>query len=331
MRTKEKDVPYCGVRQNKIKKAVPIVDENYFDLFMSFLKERYKIHVKKDVMFEEPPWTEDSVLRYYKFTNIRREHDRETKWLIKNIADNSWLSYRQKLLNIILFRMFNKHETLEIIGAPFKFEGVWECKTIVGRFKLYLENNKDFIPFSNAFLASGMKRILKQEFPKHKSFVPGLPIWKMKQLNESEFFTNLKFCKNQNEVYQLLRNINAIGDFLAYQIFVDFTYIKNFPFSENEFTIAGIGCKRGLDYLFLDKDGMSYEECIFWLRDNWKNFKKRDGVFFDPEKEMIDLKHYDRVMNVMSLENCFCEFGKYVKTLNKEGRPRSKYKPRKDD
>lgn len=328
MRTKEKDILYCGVRKDKIQEAQPEFDFENLETFMYYIKERYNIHMKKDVLKKRAPWTEDELMKKYRFTNVYREHDKETKWLIKNIAENSWLTYRQKILNIMLFRMYNKHEVFEIIGAPFKMEGVWECKAIVEKLRAHLSYNDSFCCFNNAFLTSGMKRILKAEFPKHKDFVSGLPIWKIKKLNESNFFTDLSLCKSQEEVYNLLKELPAIGSFLAYQIFVDFTYIKEFPFSENEFTVAGPGCKRGIDRVFEDKDGMTYEECIFWLRDNWKNLNYMD-YYFDPEEEMLDMKHYDRVMNVMSLENCFCEISKYIKAMKGEGRPRSSYKPRK--
>lgn len=330
MRTKEKDILYCGVQKDEIKKAKPKIHRENFDLFMKFVSERYRIHIQKDILHKEPPWTDDPVLSKYRFTNVRREHDRETKWLIHYIAENSWLTYRQKIFNIILFRMYNKHETLEIMGAPFNIESIWHCTEPIKRLKNHQKEDKDFVFFTAAFITGGLKLALKTEFPSRKDFVPGLPLYKLKQLNEHGFYVKLTMCRNQNEVYQLLRSINGIGDFLAYQIFVDFTYIKEFPFSENEFTVAGPGCRKGLDMLFTDKDGMTYEECLFWLRNNWYRFKNHK-LFFDPEKEMLDLKHYDRVMNVMSLENCFCELSKYIRAYNNTGRPRNKYKPRKDD
>lgn len=56
-------------------------------------------------------------------------------------------------------------------------------------------------------------------------------------------------AQSQKEVYDIIQELPSFAYFLSYQVFVDLTYIKDFPFSENEFTIAGPGCKRGLSYV----------------------------------------------------------------------------------
>ena len=76
---------------------------------------------------------------------------------------------------------------------------------------------------------------------------------------------------------------------------------------------------------------MSAEELIFWLRDNWEalnqyNTQKGNKHTVNPKILMEDLPEDDRRMNVMSLENCMCEFSKYYKTKNGIGRPRQKYR-----
>lgn len=138
----------------------------------------------------------------------------------------------------------------------------------------------------------------------------------------------INLCSTAEEVYKVLCTVPGISAFLGYQIFVDFTYMDEFPFSENEFTVAGPGCQKGLDSIFLDTDGMTPEECLFWLRDNldWL-FTERLGLEWSPEKLFQDLPKYDRYMNVMSLENCMCEFSKYMKVKHGLGRPRKTYKP----
>lgn len=327
MKSKPKDKKYCGVSLEKIQSAEPIFNKGQLKLLNKYITERYRIHVKKDVQQFQPPFTKNPILKEFKFTNIRREHDRETKWLIDNITNNDFLTYRQKLLNCILFRLYNKHESLEIIGAPIKFEGLWTFVPPREKIVKYSQDNPKYVWFTNAFITGGMKLILKKTYTK-ETIVAALPLRLMKTLNDFDFFNKIQACNGQNQVYDVLKGVDGIGDFLAYQIFVDFTYIDEFPFSENEFTVAGPGCKKGLDYLFEDKDGMSYEECLFWLRDNWNSIPIMYGLnrWFDPEEEMVDLKRYDRVMNVMSLENCFCEFSKYHRAYHDIGRPRNKYK-----
>lgn len=331
MRNKKKDIPYCGVRKEVIDKAEPEVDEESLNLFMSYITERYRIHVRKDVLHKEQPWTENEYLLKFRFTNIRREHDRETLYLIRHVTSNAFLTYRQKLLNVILFRLFNKHETFDICGAPFKFGAIWSYTDAVDRVKAYAKVDPDYVFFTGAFITTGTKSGIKKLFPNEPS-TPACILKYMKRINTNGLMNRIQDAQSPDEVFKALCNEVGIGYFLAYQMFVDFTYIREFPFSENEYVVVGPGCKKGLDYLFIDRDGMSYEECLFWLRDNWEYLRDYCGkAWFDPEKEMIDLKHYDRVMNVMSLENCFCEFSKYYRAVYDLGRPRNRYTKSEED
>lgn len=329
MLNKPADVPFCGVRKDKIQTAKPTVNEENLLHLYNFITERYKIHLRKDVLKTPQPWTADSVLLEFRFTNVRREHDRETKWLIEHITSNPRLPYGDKLMNCILFRLFNKHETSELIGQPIHFSSKYDPENYRGLFEQRAQEDPHFVFFTGAFNTGGMKRALKWYLNGAEEDSMPMRVMKfMKYLREDRIVPKLSHCRTQEEVYSLLRGYLGIGDFLAYQMFVDMTYIAEFPFSENEFTVAGPGCKKGLNYLFKDKDGMSHEECLFWLRDNLADlFHDILGKPWNPSKLFKDLPEYDRCLNVMSLENCFCELSKYIRAKTGTGRPRKKYKP----
>jgi hypothetical protein len=57
-------------------------------MFLYWIVERYKIHLKKDIKKLDPPWTNDPILQTYSFTNVRRLHDRVTKFVLKHICYN---------------------------------------------------------------------------------------------------------------------------------------------------------------------------------------------------------------------------------------------------
>lgn len=333
MKNKLKDVPYCGVRKQKIADfPIENINLNSLDILLHFVRERYKIHLRKDVYKKPAPWTKDEILKNFRFTNIRREHDRETRWLIKHITDNRNLSYEDKLLNCILFRLFNKYETSELIDAPIEFSRGYDPEDYRHAFVQAQKKDPHRVFFTGAFYTTGMKQGLKAYMPEDVSDTMEMRVmYFMKYLSE-EGICNLTSdsIETPKDMYDLLKSYTGIGEFLAYQIFVDMTYIKKFPFSENEFTIAGTGAKLGLKFLFNDTAGLTHSELIFWLRDNWKalnqyNIQHGNKNQFNPQKRMIDLPEYDRVMNVMSLENCMCEFSKYYRAYNNTGRPRKKY------
>lgn len=329
MRNKPADVLFCGVNADKIHTAKPTLDKQALLHLYNFIKRRYIIHLRKDVRKLSPPWTRDPVLANFRFTNVRREHDRETKWVIEHIAENDDLLYEDKLLNMILFRLYNKHQTAELIGMPIKFygqyKGDWDPEWYRSLFDAALVEDPKRVFFTAAFHTVGMKLTLQKVTG--EAFAPMRILKFINLLIKDGFVTKLGECKTQKEVFDTIVSYDGIGGFLGYQMFVDMTYIKRFPFSENEFTVAGPGCRNGLDRLFLDRDGMSYEECLFWLRENLDRlFCEELRKDWDAKKVFWDLPEEDRCFNVMSLENCFCELSKYIRAKTGTGRPRQTYK-----
>ena len=332
MKTKPADQLFCGVRKKVIQNANPQINEENLLHLYNFIKRRYNIHLKKDVLGKPQPWTNDPVLQEFRFTNIRREHDRESKWLIKNISTNPDLAYEDKLLNSILFRLYNKHQTSELIGMPIHFSKYedWDPEQYRHLFEEALEDDPHRVFFTGAFNTGGLKRALKWYLPKDTpdNSMEMRVMCFVKYLLGSTMIDDIKAAKTQKDVFKTLSSCMGIGGFLGYQMFVDMTYIPEFPFSENEFTVAGPGCRWGIDYLFDDKDGMTYEECIFWVRDNLERlFHEVLGKEWDCKKIFWDLPEEDRCFNVMSLENCFCELSKYIRAKTETGRPRKKYRP----
>lgn len=331
MRTKNKDVKYCGVRSIRIKTADPVLDEENLQLFFRFIKNRYKARVRKDLLKKDPPFTDDPIIQKYRFTNVKREHDRESRWAIKYIYENDFISYRNKILNAILFRIFNKHETMEIVGETMSFAN-YKTKSYQDAMYEYHKEHPDYLFFTNVFFTSGIKLALKNLYPEvysKRQFMPDLVLKLLDDISAIGYEKQIISANNQKTAFKKIKGIYGIGEFLAYQIFVDLTYIPDFPFSENEFTVAGPGCKKGLNYLFKDRDGMTYDECVFWLRDHWDELNDRmpKESKFDPNKLFFDCPKHDRNMNVMSIENCLCEISKYIRAYRKEGKPKRRYTP----
>lgn len=329
MRTKPADIPYCGCRVTKVATAQPTLWATKLHLFHHYVTERYTIHLLKDVYDQPKPWTDDPILQQFRFTNIRREHDRETKWYIQNIAQADSVSYDSKLLNTILFRLFNKHETAELLKLPQPFaDKPWKPESYRLKFVHAQIADPSYVFFTGAFNTGGVKVHCRTYMPKDvPDLIPLRMLYFLRHMQDDGIVSKIQAATNQAAVVQTLMSYDGLGPFLAYQVYVDYTYIKEFPFSENEYTVAGPGCRSGLDILFKDKDGMTYEECLFWLRDNLDIiFKTYIDYQWDPNKLFVDLPKEDRCFNVMSLENIFCEFSKYVRAYTGTGRPRKTYK-----
>ena len=335
MKNKPHDTPYCGVSTQKISDfPKENINADSLNMLLYYVSERYKIHLRKDIRHIHPPYTKDPVLKQFRFTNIRREHDKETKWLIQHITNNQDLTYEDKLLNCILFRLFNKHETSELINEPIQFSKGYDPELYRPAFEQRYEDDPEYVFWTGAFYTGGFKRAAKCYMPEGvKDTMEMRAMYFMKYLLDQDITQQLTAdtIESPQDICNLLQSYMGIGEFLAYQMFVDMTYIDEFPFSENEFTIAGPGAKLGLRFLFGDRGKMTYEELIFWLRDNWHelnqyNIQNGHKHTAEPIFLFTDLPEDDRVMNVMSLENCMCEFSKFYKTKHELGRPRKIYK-----
>ena len=317
MQNKPADVPYGGLNAYKIRSAKPVFNPEVLEIFKYYVAERYNMHLLKDVQGKQFPWTQDTILSMYRFTNIRREQDKNSKYLLKMMREHGNKLTLNTLCNIMLFRLFNKIETYELLEGWVDFEH-YNLSKIQEQLYIKADLPEGYRYFTNAYLSSGMKKEFNKYFPKQKVRVMNIP--NTVALFGAKVYEDVKQAKQPQEVIDAFKQIKGISDFLAYQLFVDLTYLDDFPWSENEFVMSGPGCSLGLSYLFDDKGGLEDEELLFWLRDNCPI--TRDWCL----EHMMDLPEEDRYMNVMSLENCMCELGKYMKTKLGVGRPRSLYK-----
>ena len=328
MRNKPNDIAYLGCRADKIKSAQPSVSVENFTHLHRWVTDRYAVHIKKDIQRLPAPWTDNGIIREFRFTNVRREHDKETKWVIENICKAD-LTPANKWMNLILFRVINKSETCRHF-MPIDFDRVnWN-----GIYDYIQSVPEGYVMFTNAFETSGVKGASAKALgvvSAHKDKEKGIPplvavIGYCKKLYDEEgLIYSIGQSTTAQDIFNALQQVPGIGYFLAYQIFVDSTYCPESLFSENEFVVAGPGARRGLDLVFEDRDGMTYEESLFWLRDNWVSICGWLNLPWNPNEIFVDLEPEDRYMNVMSLQNCHCEISKYIRAVNGTGRPRNKY------
>lgn len=350
MNSKPKDELYCGVRKERIDLAHPEINHRNAKHLVEFMTERWNIHIKKDIQGLPAPWTDNPILREFKFTNVFREDDRATRELLRLVSHNDRLTFEEKILNSILFRAWNNPETFTGFGGPWTaeeiYDGVGLKEKVRPLFHRLAKAEPNRLWWSSAYNQGGTKcawkfadaDIRKRPYKfgsdkelgddKYSDWEPDIPLrvfhigtW----LKRQQIVTKLLGANNQQECFEILKSLRGFADFLAYQVFVDLTYIPEFPFSENEFTIAGPGCKKGLDYIFINRDGMTYEESLFYLRrlltEDWQRTATKLRALFEP---------YGRCVNIMSLENCMCELSKYIRAVEGTGRPKNKYKPRKE-
>lgn len=326
MQNKPNDIPYLGCREHKIKTAVPVIRESVFRMLVYWIEQRSRIHLLKDVYGMPKPWTLDPILQTVRFTNVKRELDKETQYLIKTVCLNPDLSIGDKLANIFFFRIINKRQSVDGIFPinfdpdycfDYDFYRQWEQHFPV-----------DYPIFKKVYMISGPMGQMRTVCPDESSFMSVIKY--THTLFEQGEFDIINASSTAQDIYAKLLGLKAIGTFLAYQMLVDLAYCPECPVSENEFVVAGPGCKNGLKLLFENKDGMTPEECLFWVRDNWDSMIDYFGIDWKPEEIFWDFPPEEQRLSVMALQNCFCELYKFDRAYN-GGFVIKKYKGGKHD
>lgn len=332
MKNRSRDIPYCGVRKDVIEAAKPTLNDEVLHCLFEFIRDRYEIHVKKDVEKLPAPWTTNPIFQQVKFTNVRREHDRESKNLIENIASQVDVSLKDRFFNIIVMRFWNKYESFKLatggklLKFPLSDADYLDC---LDRIK----DNADHTWWSGAYYTAPVRSwmtdaLYQKKEPEGGWNYSGSPIIFAKHMLTDELWDRIVGANSPKEVFEILTEIPWMGGFLVYQWFVDFTYCPDYWFSENEYTVSGPGCTKGINLLFADRDGMNHEECLFWMRDNQHQMFAKFG--YKPEEIFADQPPEEQRIGLMSFENLMCELQKYMKgvealKVGKKPRGKSSY------
>src|SRR5260370_32928104 len=89
-----------------------------FDTLWKFATERQAVFYRRlDGL--PSPWTSDPTLATFKFTNAYRATDRVSQFLIQKVIYSGDQSPRELFFRIILFKLFNKIETWQLLASQF--------------------------------------------------------------------------------------------------------------------------------------------------------------------------------------------------------------------
>lgn len=302
------------------------VEEYYMDLFFKTMIERQEIYHKKEILKQPYPWTEDKIFREFKFTNVYRELDKNSRWEIENIVINNDLTDEDRLFQILVFRAFNNPLFFEFIKE--RAGDIWEkgipkysdyhAKLFSMCIDKYRKQGKN--PFTNSYVTNskycpGQSRdwcFGNRVIPEYHQQTPQL----------------LKFIINSKtalECAQKLRELPSAGGFLAHEYYISLCYIGKyreesfFRWTEDDWTNVGPGASLGIRLIFPSLDTIKkQEQAIYWLRDISSSKLEELGGFRYP--------YYYEKLTLHQIEFFLCEFGKYWRMLVGEGKTRQKYK-----
>lgn len=283
----------------KIKAATPALVHDNIQIFNTWTRERESIRLKRE-QNELKPWTTNPVLQKWRFCNVRREDDKVTKWYITNIATTG-LTYEEKIVNTILFRMFNKPSTIQYIGLQ-TYNDWFNIAKINELVKTHKNADHKQALFTNVFQVTGFTLAARRHSTEGNEIETRV-YELVKSYHETNVCKKLLACTEMYECFNVLQDLDGIGPFLGYQVLMDLTYCPEFHIENKDFVYAGPGARAGLKRLFNDRGGLSCEEAIHWL-----------ALY----QESIYLTSLPR-LKATDIEHSLCEVDKYIRAI--QGQP----------
>lgn len=281
------------------------------DEFWKFIYERQEIFHKRFVLKEPPPWTNNPILRDYKFTNVYRELDRGTVYLIDKILPHE--DKKAVVFNVLIYRLFNKTETMDLIG--FQELDKFDINKLHPILMEVWERGEPL--FTSAFMVAAQDRFGGSKI----KFENYLKIFDKIHKDMDRIYDGIKNASSMEEVFDIVRGLQGFGRFLAYEVAVDLNYDREIcQFSEDDFVNVGPGCKKGLDFIYSGlKRYAEYVDKIHELRYSQKDHFKRLGL--------EDFKYWNgKELTLRSVEHALCEFSKYWRAKQGTGRPRVRFR-----
>lgn len=275
-----------------------------FDTYWRFAAERQEIFFRR-LSGRHPPWTDDGVLERHRFTNVYRAADRVSQYLIRHVLYMGDQSSREVVFRALLFKLFNKIETWELILQEVGTPASPSFDT--GRFDRLLTKARmrgDRL-YSAAYI---MPNPGYGEASKHANHLRLIGAMLADGLPE-----RLARADSLGHAFEMLRAYPSLGDFLAYQLVIDLNYSEVLNFSEMDFVVPGPGAREGLRKCFENWHQLDGADVIRWVAQTQDDQLARRGLALR--------SLWGRRLQLVDCQNLFCEVAKYARVVHPEVTP----------
>ena len=272
------------------------------DTYWKFAAERQEIFFNR--ISGKSVLTNDPILLKYKFTNAYRAADRVSQYLISRVIYQGDQSPDEVLFRILLFKLFNKIETWEILQhelGPLSWRN-YSFKAYNQILHHALQAGETI--YSGAYMmASG-----KSSFGHNRKHENHLKL--IEQMMHGHLAERVQEAASLEAVYRLLFNFPLLGPFLAYQYAIDINYSNLTDFSEMDFVVPGPGAKDGIQKCFKSLGGYTEADVIKYVTERQEQEFERLGINF---KSL-----WGRPLKLIDCQNLFCETDKYARVAHPE-------------
>nr|DAS96432.1 MAG TPA: Pplase1 alpha-glutamyl/putrescinyl thymine pyrophosphorylase clade 1 [Caudoviricetes sp.] len=278
------------------------VCEEHFQEFFQTMFDRQRIWFERNVnKSPREEWSKDEILLNNKFTNVYRELDRSSIWIIRNIILNEEFDgfcsdrklKRNMLWKLLVARLINNPVTLSFVPSE---------HTLFTEFVDPADGVTKPLISASEMGISGIPHVDEYDPEKMRQFLMGIKVLGMNpytnayyvrsevgfERNESFAYVSFRYindnidrildaienAKKPTDVIKKLNELPCVSSFLTHEFYQDLTYIKRyrgesfFKFNQDDFTSVGPGASTGirLIYPYL-KTIREQKKAIYWLKD----------------------------------------------------------------
>lgn len=278
-------------------------------VLLYWITERERIRIRKEQGLPQP-WTKDPILAKYRFCNVDRNDDAVTRWVFAN-----WLNPHSGDANLwfamVVARLLNLPSSLAAVErALFGRTIVWKPEVFVATLHAARKSQKIF---NAAYIVSTNGH--KMDKVTYLADRVLTPLWAQRKLAPAAM-------RSLAEFHTWLTQFDGLGSFMAAQVVADIKHDPKSPLTMAPdfatFAASGPGSRRGMNRLY-DRpvDGAwrehQWRECLQVLREHVLAAFTNDVALCEK-------------LTAQNLQNCLCEFDKYMRVKLGEGEPKQLYR-----
>lgn len=259
------------------------------------------------------PWTKDEILQSTRFCNVRRMDDKVSKWLLDNwYPPKGTLPPKQMMAAVGLARLINWPDALNDLRDKVRWKTfqAWDRERTRQHFEA-LKAKKEKV-FTGAYIitaAGAGKGANKVDVV-------------LRQIDTMFKHPELVDSSSMQRTHAKLQLIPGIGSFIAGQMVADMRHVWPGTWADrNAWAPLGPGSRRGIAWL----QGWDGEEQLSRLGQS--DFEDLMGVLwkhFITDPELFEVMK-ERMLEMHDLQNCLCEFDKFMRLKHSTGRAKNKY------
>ena len=317
-----------GASDMNSRNIVAKLDPERIRMFWTFICERQNIYWRRKAG-KQRPWTDDPILDKHFFCNIYRELDRGTQYVFDKIFNVKMTQHTMVdiVFKVMVYRLFNQPSTYEFLKSQLgRFNAIKAGKILDAKRLAHIKL------FRGAWMAAASH----SDDGESKAAVYCKSLETVFR-DRAKLIHDLSHSESIEEAWYIIQRYKWFGPFVAYQVVLDFSYLKFFAHKWGDletWVYPGPGAKKGIYWLMgynpivskgskEFREGMSdndIADIIRYLCTNQEAYFRRFKLKF---------KLWEgKLLDVNNIEFSLCEFQKYMRAQH--GGKKRKFIPLED-